>query len=74
MLGMPMIGHCYHRTRLAPGLDATYVATCDEPIANYVARNRWQGGDDRINHNRATTRTAEHWKLSNAKQVSESIS
>lgn len=59
MLGIPMIAHCYHRTRLAPGLDATYVATCDEPIAAYV---RSIGGTVVMtspNHSRATTRTAE---------------
>ena len=59
LLGMPMIGHCYHRTRLAPGLDAAYVATCDEPIAAYV---RSIGGSVVMtspDHNRATTRTAE---------------
>ena len=59
LLGMPMIGHCYHRTRLAPGLDAAYVATCDEPIAEYV---RSIGGSvvmTAASHNRATTRTAE---------------
>ena len=33
ILGMPMVGHCYHRTRLAPGLDNAYIATCDEDIA-----------------------------------------
>ena len=27
IVGMPMIGHCYHCTRLAPGLEAAYVAT-----------------------------------------------
>lgn len=59
MLGMPMVGHCYHRTRLAPGLDAAYVATCDELIADYV---RGIGGNAVMtasSHNRATTRTAE---------------
>lgn len=59
MLGMPMVGHCYHRTRLAMGLDATYVATCDEAIAEYV---RGIGGNTVMtasSHNRATTRTAE---------------
>jgi 3-deoxy-manno-octulosonate cytidylyltransferase (CMP-KDO synthetase) len=57
--GMPMVGHCYHRTRLAPGLSATYVATCDEPIATYV---RSIGGASVMTssaHLRATTRTAE---------------
>lgn len=59
MLGMPMVGHCYHRTRLAPGLNAAYVATCDDAIADYV---RGIGGNvvmTAASHNRATTRTAE---------------
>lgn len=59
MLGMPMVGHCYHRTRLAPGLHAAYVATCDDVIADYV---RGIGGNvvmTAASHNRATTRTAE---------------
>lgn len=59
MLGMPMVGHCYYRTRLAPGLDAAYVATCDESIGDYV---RSIGGNvvmTATTHNRATTRTAE---------------
>lgn len=59
MLGMPMIGHCYHRTRLAEGIQDTYVATCDQPIADYV---RSIGGNAIMTsdqHTRATTRTAE---------------
>ena len=59
MLGMPMIGHCYHRTRLAPGLDAAYVATCDEPIAEYVRSIGGRAIMTGAHHNRATTRTAE---------------
>lgn len=59
MLGMPMVGHCYHRTRLAPGLDATYVATCDEPIAAYVRGIGGKAVMTATSHNRATTRTAE---------------
>ncbi|MCH7656666.1 MAG: 3-deoxy-manno-octulosonate cytidylyltransferase, partial [Chloroflexi bacterium] len=31
ILGMPMIGHVYHRCCLAESLDAVWVATCDEP-------------------------------------------
>jgi 3-deoxy-manno-octulosonate cytidylyltransferase (CMP-KDO synthetase) len=57
--GMPMVGHCYHRTRLASGIEATYVATCDEEIAEYV---RGIGGSaimTSTSHTRATTRTAE---------------
>jgi 3-deoxy-manno-octulosonate cytidylyltransferase (CMP-KDO synthetase) len=57
--GMPMVGHLYHRTRLAPGLDEVHVATCDEEIADYV---RGIGGSVVMTadtHKRATTRTAE---------------
>lgn len=57
--GMPMIGHCYLRTRMAGGLSATYVATCDDVIADYV---RSIGGEVVMTadtHNRATDRTAE---------------
>lgn len=59
LLGMPMVGHCYHRTRMATGISATYVATCDVAISDYV---RSIGGDAVMTastHNRATTRTAE---------------
>jgi 3-deoxy-manno-octulosonate cytidylyltransferase (CMP-KDO synthetase) len=57
--GMPMVGHCYHRTRLAPGMAAAYVATCDVEIEDYV---RGIGGRAIMTseaHTRATTRTAE---------------
>jgi 3-deoxy-manno-octulosonate cytidylyltransferase (CMP-KDO synthetase) len=32
---IPMIGHCYFRTRMALVLSKTYVATCDLEIADY---------------------------------------
>lgn len=57
--GMPMVGHCYHRTRLALGLAATYVATCDEEIAGYVRSIAGSAVMTSISHTRATTRTAE---------------
>jgi 3-deoxy-manno-octulosonate cytidylyltransferase (CMP-KDO synthetase) len=57
--GMPMVGHCYHRTRLAPGLAATYVATCDEKIAQYVGGIGGTAVMTSTSHTRATTRTAE---------------
>ncbi|MFA7342848.1 MAG: 3-deoxy-manno-octulosonate cytidylyltransferase [Terrimicrobiaceae bacterium] len=57
--GMPMVGHCYHRTRLARGLDAAYVATCDEPIAEYVRSIGGSAVMTATSHTRATTRTAE---------------
>jgi 3-deoxy-manno-octulosonate cytidylyltransferase (CMP-KDO synthetase) len=59
LLGMPMIGHCYHRTSLSPGLLATYVATCDQQIAEYVSGIGGSVVMTAATHNRATTRTAE---------------
>ena len=57
--GMPMVGHCYHRTRLSQGIEATYVATCDPEIANYVESIGGFAIATADTHNRATTRTAE---------------
>lgn len=36
ILGLPMIGHTYHRSRLAKLPSALYVATCDDVIANFI--------------------------------------
>lgn len=57
--GMPMVGHCYHRTRLAAGLSAAYVATCDDEIAQYVRSIGGTAIMTASSHTRATTRTAE---------------
>jgi 3-deoxy-manno-octulosonate cytidylyltransferase (CMP-KDO synthetase) len=57
--GMPMVGHCYHRTRLVSGLAAAYVATCDEEIAEYVRSIGGSAVMTATSHTRATTRTAE---------------
>ncbi|MDR1659410.1 MAG: 3-deoxy-manno-octulosonate cytidylyltransferase, partial [Desulfovibrio sp.] len=56
---VPMVGHVAFRTAMSKSLSATYVATCDEIIANYcksaglacVMTGDW--------HVRCTTRTAE---------------
>ena len=61
--GMPMVGHCFHRTRLAQGLSAVHVATCDDVIANYVRSIGGSAVMTSINHTRATTRTAEAMEL-----------
>jgi 3-deoxy-manno-octulosonate cytidylyltransferase (CMP-KDO synthetase) len=34
--GVPMIGHCYFRTRMCEDLFETYVATCDQEIYDYI--------------------------------------
>lgn len=70
--GMPMVGHCYHRTRLAPGLAAAYVATCDEEIARYVRSIGGSAVMTATSHTRATTRTAEameHIEAANGERV-----
>jgi 3-deoxy-manno-octulosonate cytidylyltransferase (CMP-KDO synthetase) len=63
ILGVPMIGHCYHRTRMAPGLAAAYVATCDQEIADYVGSIGGSVVMTSNSHTRATTRTAEAMEL-----------
>lgn len=59
IIGMPMIGHCYYRTQLALGEGAAFVATCDQPIIDYVESISGQAIMTSPAHNRATTRTAE---------------
>jgi 3-deoxy-manno-octulosonate cytidylyltransferase (CMP-KDO synthetase) len=61
--GMPMIGHCYFRTKLAFGESSTYVATCDEEIASYIRELGGQVIMTSNSHTRATTRTAEAMEL-----------
>jgi 3-deoxy-manno-octulosonate cytidylyltransferase (CMP-KDO synthetase) len=61
--GMPMVGHCYHRTRLASGLTTAYVATCDAEIADYVRGIGGAAVMTATSHTRATTRTAEAMEL-----------
>jgi 3-deoxy-manno-octulosonate cytidylyltransferase (CMP-KDO synthetase) len=57
--GMPMIGHCYHRTTMALGVDKTYVATCDTEIYDYIVSIGGNAVMTSSAHTRATTRTAE---------------
>jgi 3-deoxy-manno-octulosonate cytidylyltransferase (CMP-KDO synthetase) len=61
--GMPMIGHCYHRSRLAPNLSGAYVATCDDEIADYIKSIGGTAVMTSISHTRATTRTAEAMQI-----------
>jgi 3-deoxy-manno-octulosonate cytidylyltransferase (CMP-KDO synthetase) len=57
--GIPMIGHCYFRTARTTGLKATYIATCDQEIADYAASIGAPAIMTATTHNRATDRTAE---------------
>jgi 3-deoxy-manno-octulosonate cytidylyltransferase (CMP-KDO synthetase) len=57
--GMPMIGHCYYRTRMCEDLLETYVATCDEEIYDYIHSIGGKSVMTSGSHERATDRTAE---------------
>jgi 3-deoxy-manno-octulosonate cytidylyltransferase (CMP-KDO synthetase) len=57
--GMPMIGHCYHRTAMTQGVDKAYVATCDKEIYEYILSIGGNAVMTSDTHTRATTRTAE---------------
>ena len=57
--GVPMLGHCYFRTRMCNDLLETYVATCDQEIVDYVESIGGKAIMTSDSHERATDRTAE---------------
>jgi 3-deoxy-manno-octulosonate cytidylyltransferase (CMP-KDO synthetase) len=57
--GLPMLGHVYHRARLARAMDDVVVATCDDDILAYSASIGAPGFGTRDTHERATDRIAE---------------
>lgn len=59
ILNMPMIGHVYHRTNLSKNLLATYVATCDDVIFNYIKSIGGNAVMTSDKHTRCTDRTSE---------------
>lgn len=59
ILGMPMIGHVYHRSRFCKGLSDVWVATCDEEILNYIQSIGGKAVMTADTHQRASDRAAE---------------
>ena len=59
IMGMPMIGHCYHRVKMCAELEATYVATCDQEIFDYVESIGGNVVMTSDSHERASDRAAE---------------
>jgi len=57
--GMPMIGHCYIRTNMCLDLIDTYVATCNQEIADYIESIGGKAIMTSDSHERASDRTAE---------------
>jgi len=59
ILGMPMIGHVYFRSKMSEIFDEVYVATCDEEIYNYISDKGGKSVMTADTHERASDRTAE---------------
>jgi 3-deoxy-manno-octulosonate cytidylyltransferase (CMP-KDO synthetase) len=59
ILGIPMIGHVYFRSKLSKLLDELFVATCDKEIADYVTSIGGKAIMTSSSHKRASDRTAE---------------
>lgn len=57
--GIPMIGHCYYRTKLSKKIDDVYVATCDKEIDDYMKSINGKCVMTSSHHTRATGRTSE---------------
>ena len=57
--GIPMIGHCYYRTKMCEELLDTYVATCDAEIFEYITSIGGKAIMTSVEHERATDRSAE---------------
>jgi len=59
ILGMPMIGHCYKRSKMSDIMDEVYVATCDSEIFEYIESIGGKTVMTADTHERASDRTAE---------------
>lgn len=57
--GIPMIGHCYIRSKMCDLIDEVYVATCDKVIYDYIESIGGKAVMTSNIHERATERTAE---------------
>lgn len=57
--GVPMIGHCYFRTKMAENLSEVYVATCDQEIYDYIESIGGKAVMTKDTHERCSDRTAE---------------
>ena len=59
IMAMPMIGHVYHRSKMATILNEVYVATCDQEIADYISGLGGEIVMTSSSHERASDRVAE---------------
>ena len=59
ILGMPMIGHVYFRSKMSEIFHEVYVATCDKEIYDYITKVGGKAVMTADTHERASDRTAE---------------
>jgi 3-deoxy-manno-octulosonate cytidylyltransferase (CMP-KDO synthetase) len=59
ILGMPMIGHVYYRSKMCPSLSDVWVATCDKEIVDYIESIGGKAVMTADTHQRASDRVAE---------------
>lgn len=59
ILGMPMLGHVFLRSRQSARVDGVYIATCDAEIMSYAASIGAPAIMTKNTHERCTDRTAE---------------
>jgi 3-deoxy-manno-octulosonate cytidylyltransferase (CMP-KDO synthetase) len=59
IMGIPMIGHVYFRSKMCKLLKEVYVATCDEEIAGYIQSIGGKAVMTADTHERASDRVAE---------------
>lgn len=59
LAGLPMIGHVYKRTAMSKHLTETFVATCDQEIADYIHSIGGKAIMTSASHERCSDRTAE---------------
>jgi 3-deoxy-manno-octulosonate cytidylyltransferase (CMP-KDO synthetase) len=59
ILGMPMIGHVYHRSKMCSCLSDVWVATCDREIVDYIESIGGKAVMTADTHQRASDRAAE---------------
>ena len=57
--GVPMLGHCYFRTKMSDSLEEVFIATCDEEIRQYALSIGAPCIMTADTHDRATDRIAE---------------
>jgi 3-deoxy-manno-octulosonate cytidylyltransferase (CMP-KDO synthetase) len=59
IMGMPMIEHCYLRSKMCSELDEVFVATCDQQIVDYIEGIGGKAIMTKDTHERPSERTAE---------------